>query len=167
MKNNIKEIALIGLLSATVTVAKLALSFIPNIEIVTLLFILYTRVFGWRPSLFAALIFSTVEVFIYGFHTWLLGYCIIWPVLILLTHFLLKGLKNEYGYAVLGGLFGLFYGFFFALVEACFYGYFYGLSYWIKGIPFDIIHGVSNFIIILCLYKPLEKMLKAFVNNGR
>ncbi|MGB4006276.1 MAG: hypothetical protein WBI32_09005, partial [Halanaerobiales bacterium] len=148
MKNNVKEIALIGLLSATITAAKFALSFIPNIEIVTLLFILYTTVFGLRPTLLASFIFSTTEIFIYGFSTWLVGYYIIWPALILLTYFLQKRIRSEYGFALLGGLFGFLFGFFFALVESCFYGIFYGISYWIKGIPFDIIHGVSNFIII-------------------
>lgn len=166
MRNSVKEIALIGLLSATITAAKFALSFIPNIEVVTLLFILYTTVFGLRPTLFASLIFSTTEILIYGFSTWLIGYYIIWPVLILLTHFLQYRIKSEYGFAFLGGLFGLLFGLFFALVESCFYGIFYGISYWIKGVPFDIIHGVSNFIIILSLYKPLRNMLDNFVKSG-
>ena len=103
MRNSVKEIALIGLLSATITAAKFALSFIPNIEVVTLLFILYTTVFGLRPTLFASLIFSTTEILIYGFSTWLIGYYIIWPVLILLTHFLQYRIKSEYGFAFLGG----------------------------------------------------------------
>jgi len=51
-------------------------------------------------------------------------------------------------------------------VESCFYGIFYGISYWIKGIPFDIIHGVSNFIIILSLFKPLRNMLDSILKNG-
>lgn len=165
MKINIKDIALIGLLSATITVAKLALSFIPNVEFVTLLFILYTTVFGWRITLLVSLIFSTMEIFIYGFSTWLIGYYIIWPLLILITHFLQKRINSEYGFAVLGGLFGLFFGLFFALVESFFYGFYYGVSYWIKGMPFDIIHGVANFIIILSLYKPLQKILNNFIKN--
>ena len=32
-------------------------------------------------------------------------------------------------------------------------------AWWVAGIPFDIIHGISNFILMLILYKPLRKVL--------
>ena len=44
------------LLSASITAGKLALSFIPNIEIVTLLFIVYTVSFGLKRSLLASVV---------------------------------------------------------------------------------------------------------------
>ena|SRR5690554_3798201 len=161
----VKDIALIGILSATITAGKLALSFIPNVEVVTLLFIIYTNVFGLKRSLMVTIIFSTLEIFIYGFYTWIIGYYIIWPLLVLLTNFLKKKTQSEYGFAVLAGLFSLFFGLFFALFESIFYGIVYGFSYWIKGIPFDIIHGLSNFIIILLLYKPITGILLKYKTN--
>lgn len=155
----VKDLVLIGILSATITAGKLALSFIPNIEIVTLLFITYTLVFGYRKSLFMSLIFTTTEIFIYGFNTWLLGYYLIWPLLILSTALMKRLIKSEYGYAILGALFGYAFGFFFALVESFFYGIAYGWAYWLRGLLFDLIHGTSNFIIILTLLNPLKKLL--------
>ncbi|NLX61128.1 MAG: hypothetical protein GXZ06_01175 [Tissierellia bacterium] len=155
----VKDLVLIGILSATITAGKLALSFIPNIEIVTLLFITYTLVFGYRKSLFISLIFTTTEIFIYGFNTWLLGYYLIWPLLILSTALMKRLIKSEYGYAILGALFGYAFGFFFALVESLFYGIAYGWAYWLRGLLFDLIHGTSNFIIILTLLNPLKKLL--------
>ncbi|MFP4662413.1 MAG: hypothetical protein ACLFPF_09490 [Halanaerobiales bacterium] len=155
----VRDIALIGILSATITAGKLALSFLPNIEIVTLLFIVYTVTFGMKRTLMVSIVFTTIEVFIYGFSTWFLVYYLIWPLLIVLTHHINKRFNSEYGFAVLGGIFGLTFGIFFAVVESFFYGIMYGISYWVKGIPFDIIHGVSNFILILLLYKPLTSIL--------
>ncbi len=155
----VQDIALIGILSATITAGKLALSFLPNIEVVTLLFIVYTVVFGMRRSLMIAFVFSTIEIFLYGFSTWFLVYYLIWPLLIILTNSLRKKIRSEYRFATLAGLFGLFFGLFFAVAESFFYGIMYGVSYWIKGIPFDIVHGVSNFIIVLLLYKPLVDIL--------
>lgn len=154
-----KDIVLIGILSATITAGKLALSFIPNIEIVTLLFIVYTLVFGYRKTLFVSLIFATTEIFIYGFNTWLIVYYFIWPFLILLTQLMKKVIKSEYGYAVLGAIFGYTFGFFFAIGESLFYGIAYGLAYWIRGLLFDLVHGTSNFIIILILLNPLKSLL--------
>lgn len=156
----IYDIVLVGILSATLTAGKLVLAFVPNVEIVTLLFILYTVTIGPKKALLTAGVFSTIEIFIYGFNTWILGYYIIWPVLILISWLLRKTVDSEYGYAIVGGLFGLFFGMFFAVFEAIFYGWAYGLSYWIRGIPMDILHGVSNFIIILLLFKPLSRVLE-------
>ncbi|NLM96366.1 MAG: hypothetical protein GX175_01890 [Halanaerobiaceae bacterium] len=158
----IRDIALIGILSATITAGKLALSFIPNIEIVTLLFMVYTVIFGAKRTLFMAFVFSTIEILMYGLSTWVLGYFVIWPVLILLTAFIQKKGLSEYKAALLAGLFGLSFGFFFAVVESFFYGMMYGITYWVKGIPFDIVHGVSNFLIALFLYKPLVSFLQGF-----
>ncbi|HHV46550.1 MAG TPA: hypothetical protein GXX53_06600 [Tissierellia bacterium] len=156
---NSKDIVLIGILSATITAGKLALSFIPNIEVVTLLFIAYTIVFGYRKTMFVSLIFTTTEIFIYGLNTWLLVYYFIWPFLILLTEIMKKAVKSEYGYAVLGGIFGYAFGFFFAIGESLFYGIAYGWAYWIRGLLFDLIHGTSNFIVILTLLNPLKSLL--------
>ncbi len=155
----VKDIALIGILSATITAGKLALSFIPNVEVVTLLFIVYTVVFGMRRTLMISFVFSTIEILIYGFSTWFLVYYLIWPLLIFFSNFLRKKINSEYGFATLAGLFGLLFGLFFAIFESFFYGLMYGVSYWIKGIPFDIVHAVSNFIIVLILYKPLVNVL--------
>lgn len=155
----IRDIALIGILSATITAGKLVLSFIPNVEIVTLLFIVYTVVFGVRKSLLASVIFSTTEILIYGFSTWLLGYYMVWPLLILLTGLISKRVESEYAYAIVAAVFGYAFGLLFAIVESFFYGIAYGWVYWLRGIPFDLIHGTSNFIIVLVLYKSIVNIL--------
>ena len=155
-----KDVVLIGILSASITAGKLALSFIPNVEIVTLLFIVYTVVFGYRRTLLVSIVFTTTEIFIYGFATWLLGYYIIWPTLILLTEIMHKRFKSEYAYAILGGIFGYIFGLFFAVIESFFYGIAYGWAYWIRGLLFDLLHGTSNFIIVLLLFKPVKNLLE-------
>lgn len=159
VKLKARDIAIIGLLSASITTGKLVLSFIPNVEIVSLLFIVYTIIFGIKRSIIISIIFSTTEIFIYGFSTWLLVYYLVWPMLIIIIHFAKKTVKTEYGYATIAGLFGLFFGAFFAVAESFFYGYAYGLTYWVRGIPFDILHGVSNFIIVLFLFNPTIKAM--------
>lgn len=155
----VKDIALIGVLSATITAGKLVLSFIPNVEIVTLLFMIYATVFGIKRTLLVSIIFTTTEIFIYGFATWLLVYYFIWPVLVVLSGILGKKIKNEYGFATLAGIYGLAFGLFFAVGESLFYGWAYGVTYWVRGLPFDIVHGFSNFILVLILFKPLRKII--------
>jgi hypothetical protein len=155
----IRDIVLIGLLSASVTAGKLALSFIPNVEIVTLLFIVFSVTLGLKRSLLISVVFVTTDILLYGFSTWVIGYYIVWPLLVLIASFMGRRLKSEYGYAIVGGLFGLFFGLMFAVIESFFYGPAYGLSYWVKGLTFYFVHGASNFIIVLLLFKPLHKVL--------
>jgi len=156
-----RDIALIPLLSASIIVGKLALSFIPNVEIVTLLFMVHTVSFGLKRSLIASVIFVTVEILIYGFSTWVLAYYLIWPILIVVTWRLKDKLKSEFGYAAIAGIFGFLLGAFFAVFESFFYGWAYGLAYWLRGILFDAVHGASNYIVVLLLFKPLSRILKA------
>lgn len=150
-----RDVALVGILSAVITAGKQALSFIPNVEIVTLLFIIYTVTFGAKRTLLVSVIFTTLQILIYGFATWLLVYYFLWPLLIITTTLIKDKLKSEYGYAVVAGFYGMIFGLIFAVSESFFYGAAYGLAYWVRGIPFDLIHGVSNFILVLVLYKPM------------
>lgn len=154
-----KDIALIGILSATITAGKLALAVVPNVEIVTLFFILYSIVFGVKKTILVSVIFSTTEIMIYGLNTWLLVYYFIWPGLAIVASVIGKKVKSEYGFAILAGVFGLAYGFIFAISESLFYGIGYGITYWVSGLPFDIVHGFSNFILVLLLFKPLKEVL--------
>jgi energy-coupling factor transport system substrate-specific component len=157
----IHDIVLIGLLSAATTAGKLALSFLPNIEVVTLFFIIFTTALGLKRSLLIAVVFVTTEILLYGFSTWVIGYYLIWPLLVLIVSALGKKARSEYSYAILGALFGFFYGMSFAITESFFYGPAYGFAYWINGLTFDLVHGASNFVIILLLFKPLKRMMDA------
>lgn len=138
----------------------MALFSIPNVEIVTFLFIVFTVLFGKKRALLAAFVFATIEILLWGFGTWILGYYVIWPIAILITDFALKFTKSEYVFAAIAGFFGLTFGLFFAVIESFFYGIAYGFTYWVSGIPFDIIHGASNFIIALFLFKPVVKTVE-------
>ena len=91
-----KAIALVGITAATVECGKLALTALPNVEIVTLLLALYGYVFGWYGVL-SAVVFVSIEPLIYGFGTWLPAYFIHWPLVAIV--FMLLGkikLKNRW-----------------------------------------------------------------------
>ena len=161
----IKELVLIAFLVATIEAAKLAIYYLPNIELVTLLFILYASVFPKRIAFITSFMFVTFEMVIWGVGEWLIGYYIAWPLLVLLVIILKSIFKtNRDFWALFAGAYGLLFGLLFALIHALFYGISFGIAYWIKGLTFDLIHCFSNYIIVLLLYKPLydalEKLIK-------
>lgn len=154
------DIVSVGLMVAALECAKTALAFLPNVELVSLLIILFTLVLG-RRVYYAIVAFVLVEGVIYGFGLWWVMYLYAWPLLAWLTRRLRKQ-KDALTFAVLSGGFGLAFG------ALCSIPYFIaggpaaGFTWWVAGIPFDIVHGISNFVLMLCLYKPVRSVLERF-----
>lgn len=152
-----KDIAVIGVMTATLEAAKTALSFLPNVELVTLLIILYTLFLG-RKAIIAVLTFVGVECILWGFGLWMVMYFYIWPLLVLLTY-LLRKQKSVFVFAILSGLFGLFFGALCAIPYFFIGGISMAVTWWISGIPYDVLHCVSNFVLCMVLFVPLRTIL--------
>ncbi len=146
-----------GLLAAVLFVLQVALMYFPNVELVSLFVILYTLVFGKR-ILTILLVFAMLEGLLYGFGVWWLSYLYVWPILAGLAWVLKQFHAPDWSYAVLACLFGLGFG------ALCSLPYLAGgpgaaFAWWVAGIPYDIIHGISNFVLVLLLFQPFRKIL--------
>ncbi|MCD7807541.1 MAG: hypothetical protein LUH19_09435 [Lachnospiraceae bacterium] len=159
---SVKDIALIGMMTATIEAAKDALSILPNVELVTLLIILYTLFFG-RRILFVIPIFVILQGMLHGFGLWWFMYLYVWPILAFLTY-LFRRQTSLIFWSAFSGLFGLFFGAFCSLVYLVTSGPAAALAWWVAGIPFDVLHGVSNAILCLALFKPLHFTLRKLKN---
>ena len=166
MQNNVRQLARLGLMVAVLEVSKLALAAIPKIELVSFWVILFTLWIGWR-SLYAIYGFVLLEGILYGVHFWWIAYLYVWTILAALTRLLRKQTAPLF-WAILSGLFGLFFGALCAIPYAAagilngglWNGFLAGFSWWIAGIPYDLLHCVGNFIIMLILYKPVMTAMK-------
>lgn len=74
-----REIVIYGILSAVLLAAQVSLGFLPNIEIVTLLILVYTLVFR-KKVFFIIYIFVFLEGLIYGFGLWWINYLYVWSI---------------------------------------------------------------------------------------
>lgn len=153
-----QEIARIGVMTATLEAVKLALSFLPNVELVTLFIILYTLFFG-KKTIYAIAAFIFIEGIHYGFGLWWFMYVYIWPLLAGLTY-LFRKQESVWFWSIFSGCYGLFFGGLCSLVYLFFGGPRTAFSWWIAGIPYDIVHCVSNFIVCSILFRPLHQVLK-------
>ena len=73
MRMNTKMLVISSMLTALLFAGQVGMQFLPNIEIVTLLIILYTRTFGKR--VFAVIYaFVMLEGLFYGFGIWWVRY---------------------------------------------------------------------------------------------
>lgn len=161
-----KKIVRIALLGAILYVCKVALEWLPNVELVTFLIILFTLTMG-TDTLYVAFIFNTLELIQWGFGTWWIAYLYIWPLFAVITLLLKKILKEEFlMWSVVAGCFGLIFG---ALCSAVylFIDPKYAWTYFIAGLPWDAWHAISNFVIMLIAGKPMYKLLKKVNTNEK
>ena len=84
MKIRSRELILFGMFGGLTAAMQMALSFIPNVEVVTLLIILFSLIYK-KKTLYIVCTFVILMGLLHGFGLWWLGYVILWPLLSLLT----------------------------------------------------------------------------------
>ena len=161
-----QDIATAALMIAMIEVCKLVMQSLPNIEMTSFLIILFTLRFS-RLTLYTIPAFILIEGLVYGFGLWWVMYLYAWPLLALVT-LAFSRTDSAFFWAMVSGVFGLLFGLLCA-IPYFFIGFAGGgpmqglmqmLAWWVAGIPFDIIHGVSNFAIMLALYRPISNLLR-------
>ena len=158
MKINARKLTTLAVFAAAMIALQVAMSPLPNIEPVTLLIILCTVLLG--PQVFLAIaVFVLAEGLIYGFGLWWFGYLYVWALLAGAV-LLLRRYSHPLLWALTAGIFGLLFGTLCSPITFFTGGWAAGLAWIVNGLPYDLMHGVSNLILTLVLYYPLEKALK-------
>lgn len=167
-----RDIVDIALMVALIEVGKVSLSFLPNIELTTFFIIMFMLFYGKRTYLVIP-VFILIEGSLYGFGLWWIMYLYSWPLLALIT-WMFRKYDSALFWSVVSSVFGLSFGY------LCSIPYFFiGLSsggvmsglttqftWWVAGIPWDIVHGIGNFVIMFVLYKPVSTVLRRIFKDG-
>lgn len=156
----VKKLVRISLFGSLMFMAQIGLNFIPNVELVSLFILVITLVFD-KEGLYASLVFVILEGVQWGFGLWWFSYLYIWPLLYYVIVLIKKFNQNNdfIVWATVLGFFGIAFGFICSLVYLPI-SLNYAIAYWLAGLFFDIVHGISNFILVLLLGKPLYKMMR-------
>ena len=157
-KLTLRQITLFGILGALTFGTKVAMAWMPNIEPVSLMVMLFAVVFGWK-CLYPIYLYVLLEILLYGINLWNINYLYVWAILAVAA-MAMKKLRNPLWWACLSGLFGLAFGLLCTPVYAAIGGFDYAIRWWIAGLPFDYTHAVGNFVIALVLFVPLRKLLE-------
>lgn len=166
---------MVGVMVAVIEVSKAALGFLPNIELTSFWIILFTLFFGWRILLVVPA-FILIEGAAYGFGLWWVMYLYAWPLLVL-TVWLFRVQESVWFWSILSAVFGLLFGFLCAVPYVVMGaidggltgGLTAGFAWWVAGIPWDMAHGVGNFVLMQVLYRPVRTAMKraAGCANGK
>lgn len=162
MKLRIYEIALFGMLGSLMFASKKLMELFPNVHLLAMFVISITVVFRLK-ALFPIYTYVFLDGLFSGFATWWVPYLYIWLPLFGAVLLVPKNLPKKVRmviYIALGGLHGVLFGILYAPFQAFAFGLsFEGTIAWIiAGLPFDLIHSVSNIISGFLIY-PLISVL--------
>ncbi len=170
MKLTVREMVTYAMLGALMWVSKMVMEWLPNVHLLAVITVAVTVVYRAR-ALYIIYTYVLLLGVCYGFPMWwvahLYEWTLLWGAVMLLPHRMPPAVAAVV-YAVLCGAHGFLFGVLYAPVEVLFFGTGWEqLPVWLlKGLPYDITHGVSN-IVASVLALPLIALLRRCERIGR
>lgn len=162
-KITVRELVIFAMLGSIMYVSKIIMEMLPNIHLLGMFTMTYTLVYR-KKALYPIYMYVILNGIFCGFATWWLPYLYIWTILWGATMLLPKSIPSKikpFVYMIVCALHGFLFGTLYAPAQALLFGLnFQGMIAWIiAGLPWDIVHGVSNFFCGI-LILPLTKLLR-------
>jgi len=154
-----KWIAFTAMYVSLIWTQEMILIIIPNIQLTTLLIVLYVTHNKFKESALMILIYVILDNMQFGFSIFMLPMYLGWMIIPIAYEFIHP--KNEYQHAALGILFAFLYSWMYIPFGLLMYGYTLEV-YLLADIKFEIYLAISNFTTILVLYKPLSEIFSIF-----
>ncbi len=174
MKPTTRELVVFAMLGSVMYVSKLIMEFAPNIHLIGVFTIAFTVVYR-KKALYPLYIYVLMTGILNGFATWWIPYLYLWTVLwgaVMLLPANMPGKLKKLQplvYMLVCAAHGFLYGTLYAPAQALLYGLsFQKMIAWIiAGLPFDCIHGISNFFCGILIVPIISTLRLAERNQGR
>lgn len=152
----VREMCWLALFGALMFGTQVAMASLPNIHLVAMFIILAAILFSWK-AMYSVAVFVMLEGLVFGFGIWWASYLYIWPILAAVAA-IFRANDSALFWAVIAGVHGLCFGALCAIPYLFIGGWSAAVSYWIAGIPFDLMQCAGNFVLTLALLNPLKKL---------
>lgn len=173
MKLTIREIAVFGMLGAVMYVSKMLMELLPNVHLLGTFIVAFTIVYR-QKALYPIYVYVFLNGMFSGFAAWWIPYLYVWTVLWAFVMLLPRKMPRKLEplvYMAVCAAHGFLFGTLYAPAQAIIYGLsFQGMVAWVvAGLPWDFVHGVSNFfcgILILPMVSALRLAEKNAWKSG-
>ena len=160
--------AVFAMLGALMYASKMIMEVAPNVHLLGVFTIAFTVVYR-KKALYPIYTYVLLNGIFCGFATWWIPYLYLWAVLWGATMLLPKRIPEKLRplvYMLRGAAHGFLFGTLYAPAQALLYGLsFQKMVAWIiSGLPWDFVHGVSNFFCGI-LIVPIVKILTFLEKN--
>lgn len=164
MRLTTREIVLFGMLGSLMYASKVIMEAAPNIHLLGVFTIAFTVVYR-KKALYPIYTFVLLNGLFSGFAAWWIPYLYLWTVLWGITMLLPKNIPKiikPVVYMTVNACHGFLFGTMYAPVQAVLFGLSFDrmVAWIIAGLPFDFIHGISNFfcgLLIVPIISVLNK----------
>lgn len=169
MKLTIREMAVFGMLGAIMYVSKFVMEILPNVHLLGVFTVAFTVVYR-KKALYPIYTYVILNGIFCGFTAWWIPYLYLWTVLWGAVMLLPKKIPMKVRplvYMAVCSAHGFLYGTLYAPAQALMFGLsFKGTIAWIAaGLPWDCIHGISNFFCGI-LITPIVMVLRLAEGNA-
>jgi hypothetical protein len=151
--------AILSLIIAACVVTRIAFQFLPNVQPLTDIFLITALYFGAVEGESVAILAMLVTGLYLGMGPWVVGQCIAYAILILITVMANRVLDfNKQRYVFVGYTFGmgLMYGLIYAGFQVTLLQMNAFVPYYVAGLPFDLMHAFGNAVFAI-LFIQLDK----------
>lgn len=172
MKLTIRETALFGMLGALMFASKFVMELLPNIHLLGTFSVAFTVVYR-KKALYPIYTYVLLNGIFCGFAAWWVPYLYLWALLWGAVMLLPKNMPKKVEpvvYMAVCAAHGFLFGTLYAPAQALLFGLSLKamLAWIVAGLPWDFIHGVSNFfcgILIMPLILVLRRLEKNIGKN--
>ena len=164
---SVYEMCIFSMLGAVMFASKILMEAFPNIHLLGVLTVVYTVVYRGK-ALIPIYLYVMLNGLFAGFNFWWLPYTYIWTLLWGAIMLLPRKMPRKVSiivYSAVCSIHGFLYGILYAPAQSLMFGLNFEetVAWVIAGIPFDVIHGVSNLalgFLIVPLSESLYKISK-------
>jgi energy-coupling factor transport system substrate-specific component len=165
MKLKTKDIAVFAVMASLMFATKKVMEFLPNIHLLGMFIVTLTVIYRTR-ALIPIYVYVLLDGIFGGFSAWWIPYLYVWAVLWAMTMLIprrLPEVARNILYIAVCGLHGFLFGTLYMPVNSLMFGFNLEQSivWWIQGLPFDLVHGVSNIcagLLIIPMIKILQRL---------
>lgn len=163
MKLTTRELTIFAMLGSVMYASKMIMEFAPNIHLLGVFAIAFTVVYR-KKALYPIYIYVLLLGLFHGFASWWIPHLYVWTILwgaVMLLPQKIPARVAPLVYMTICACHGFLYGVLYAPSQAILYGLnLKGTISWIiAGLPWDMVHGISNFFCAI-LVVPIVKTLR-------
>ena len=168
MKLTTRETAIFGMLGALMYASKMIMEIAPNVHLLGVFTIAITVVYR-KKALYPIYTYVIINGMFSGFATWWIPYLYLWTILWGVTMLLPQKMPKKVKpvvYMIVNASHGFLFGTLYAPAQAILFGLdFDAMIAWIiAGLPWDILHGISNFFCAMLII-PIVSILQRLERN--
>lgn len=160
---SVYEMTLFAMFGAMMFASKVIMELLPNVHLLSMFTILLTVVYR-KKALIPIYIYVLLNGIFCGFAMWWIPYLYVWTVLWAAAMLMPQNMSKRVCvivYPLVCAMHGFLFGTLYAPSQAIMFGLSFKqtIAWIVAGLPYDAIHGVSNFAVGFLIY-PLSVLVK-------